>query len=239
MNWPLAIDRNRAALAAVVAAVAALIGGRDAAGPIARRLRNAALALLRPAEAAARRLIVVAARGLVVRPAPARPLPPAAALREALATRPAQGGGRGGRIPAFPLFDRWKRFRPQLARVRPAGVPRIRVFGRAPLALAPVAPPAAAGPPKRGADPEAPVEIGRLRLRLRSLERALADLPHQARRLARWTARRAAAAPTAPPRAPLRPGRPPGHRRRPDRPVDLLLRECHALACAALRPDTS
>ncbi len=63
MDWALAIRRNRAALLAVVAAIVALLGGRDAgANPIARRLRSAALALLRAAELAARRLIVIAAR---------------------------------------------------------------------------------------------------------------------------------------------------------------------------------
>jgi len=64
MDWPLAISRNRAALLAMVGAIAALLGGREAgAGGVARGLRNAALALLRPAESAARRLIVIAARG--------------------------------------------------------------------------------------------------------------------------------------------------------------------------------
>ncbi|MCA3563817.1 MAG: hypothetical protein IOC90_12360 [Methylocystis sp.] len=64
MDWPLAISRNRAALLAMVGAIAALLGGREAgAGWVARGLRNAALALLRPAESAARRLIVIAARG--------------------------------------------------------------------------------------------------------------------------------------------------------------------------------
>jgi hypothetical protein len=54
MNWPLAIARNRTALLAIVAAIIALLGGREG-GAISRQLRNAALALLRPAEAAARR----------------------------------------------------------------------------------------------------------------------------------------------------------------------------------------
>ncbi len=64
MHWPLAISRNLDALRAVVAAIAALLSGHDHL--IARRLRNAAFAMLRPAEAAARRLIVIAAQGLVL-----------------------------------------------------------------------------------------------------------------------------------------------------------------------------
>ncbi len=63
MDWALAIRRNRTALLAVVAAIVTLLGGRDAStSPIDRRLRSAALTLLRPAELAAPRPIVVATR---------------------------------------------------------------------------------------------------------------------------------------------------------------------------------
>jgi hypothetical protein len=238
MDWAHAIERNRAALLAVAAAIAALIGGRKAAGPIARRLRSAALALLRPAEAAARRLIVMAARGLAAAPRPPRPFDPAVAAR---APQPVAEAA-GGRIPAFPLFDRWKHFRPLRLPVVPAGVPRIRTFWGPPLPA-----PAAAPPPVRrgAADPDAPVDPGRLRLRLLSLERALAALPREARRLARRLARAAELKKGQQeigrhfPRAPLRPGLPPGWRRRPGRDVDEALRDCHALACAALRADSS
>jgi hypothetical protein len=227
-----AIERNRIALVALAASIAALIGGND--GPLARALRNAALALLRPAEAAARRLILVAARGFAV--TPGAPRPPFQGIPLLFAGRQ----GACGRVPAFPLFDRWKRFRPLFRPVPRAGVPRIRIFrGALPTAPSPaVATPAMARP----ADPDAPVDARRLRLRLASLEAALADLPRQARRLRRRLARLKALGATAPgtiPRSPLRPGRPPGWRGRADRDVDLVLRECHALACEALRPDTS
>jgi hypothetical protein len=220
MDWPLAITRNRDALLAIVAAIVALIGGREG-GPVARRLRSAALALLRPAESAARRLIVIAARGLVVTLGPPR--------APAIDRMPAASAGRD-RPPAFPLFDRRMRFTPRLPVAKPLGVPRIRSF------WAPTPVPAAPPPTATRPDPEAPVEISRLHLRLRSLEAALADLPRQARRLARWRARRAS---DATPCQPLRPGPPPGHRRRPGRDIDLVLRECHALARDALQPDTS
>jgi hypothetical protein len=220
MTWSLAIDRNRDALLAVVAA---LIGGREG-GAFARGLRRAALALLRPAEAAARRLIVIAARGLTVVPGPKRP-PVGAGLGRA---------GASGKPPAFPLFDRAKRFRPMLRRAAPPGVPRIRSFWGPPSAQ-PISPPSAK-PPIPKPDPDAPVDAARLRLRLASLEIALADLPRQARRLARLRARRAA---QNRPCRPLRLGRPPGYRQRPDREIDQVLRDCHALACDALRADTS
>jgi hypothetical protein len=224
MDWPLAISRNRNALLGVVAAIVALVGGREG-GAIARGIRSAALALLRPAESAVRRLIVIAARGLSVTLRPSRPpmFDRAAAARVAGGDRP----------PAFPLFDRLKRFGFGPPRVKPRGVPRIRTFfGEMP----PPAPPAVAPPAT-----DAPAHIDPLHRRLHSLEAALADLPRQARRLARWRARRAAAFWRSPP---MRPGHPPGHRRRPTREIDLVLRECQALAKDALafdarRPDTS
>ncbi len=65
MPNPLAITRNRQALLPIVAAIVALLGGRD--GLIPRGMRRAALALLRPAESAVRRLIVIATQGLALR----------------------------------------------------------------------------------------------------------------------------------------------------------------------------
>ena len=112
MDWSRAIDRNCEALSVVLAAIFALVGGRDGAGPVARRLRNAALLLLRPAESALRRLIVIAAQGLTVRLSPPRACP-----LERLAA--AGGAGSGSRPSAFPLFDRPKCFAPAF-RKRPA-----------------------------------------------------------------------------------------------------------------------
>jgi hypothetical protein len=236
MNWHLAITRNRTALLAVVAAIITLLGGRDAAaGPVARRLRNAALALLRPAESAARRLIVIAARGVEVAPRPA-PI---------FAHAPGRGASSISRPPAFRLFDRPKRFVIKLKATPPKGVPRIRSFWSAATpwpSAAPILPSAITQ-----TNPDAPVDGDRLHRRINALERALADLPHQARRLARWQARDRMGREVKPgvtPHQPLRLGRPPGWRARPDREVDLVLRECHALAlqalsCPPLQPDTS
>ncbi len=171
MHWPLAISRNLDALRAVVAAIGALLAGHDQL--IARRLRNAAFAMLRPAEAAARRLIVIAARGLVL----------AASATLSFAWAGQARAAADARIPAFRLFDPKGRF-PRLVRVAPAGIPRIRTFWGAPALAAPPPPPA-----PRSHDPAAAVGSARLRLRLAALEAALADLPRQARRLARWPAR--------------------------------------------------
>jgi hypothetical protein len=244
MNWPLAISRNRAALLAVVAGIVSLLGGRllrpfDKAGApdegavTSRRLRNAALALLRPAEAAARRLIVVVARGVAAAP---RPAP---AFAGSLGARGKRGASAVSRPPAFRLFDPPKRYSFRPVAPPPRGVPRIRSFwGAQPVAAA--APPAAARP-----DPDAPVDASRLASRLAALARALADLPAQARRLARWRAREKVRREAVfRPERPLRLGRPPSWRAGTERAVDLALIDCHrfaleALAEAAPLPDTS
>src|SRR5687767_6930651 len=95
MDWALAIERNSEALKAIVAALFAMLGlaGGAAVARIPRALYRAVLGVLRPAESAMRRLIVIAARGLEVKLAPARPMP-------------AGPFGRGGRHrPSFQLFD--------------------------------------------------------------------------------------------------------------------------------------
>jgi hypothetical protein len=74
----------------------------------------------------------------------------------------------------------------------------------------------------------------------------LANIPHQAKRLARWRARQeqkqastSTAPPTPKPLSPLREGLPPGYRKRWQHEVDDILAECHDLARLALAPDTS
>jgi hypothetical protein len=235
MNWPLAIARNRTALLAVVAGIVALLGGREP-GLIARRLRNAALALLRPAEAAARRLIVIAARGLVVTPRPVR--------APVLAAGPGSGGRSPTRPPAFRLFDPPKRYLLRLPRPQPRGVPRIRSFWSQPAPLVALLAAPLAAPPSKPVrpDPDGLVAADRLRQRVAALERALADLRREARRLSRRLLRRRAllaAQPGAPARSPVRLGRPPGYRRDGSRAVDDALAECHGLALDVLRSDTS
>jgi hypothetical protein len=243
------------------------------------------LRLLRPAEAAARRLIIVAARGMVVAVLPVRPpshtatiVPPPPRLRSGLgeppvspvlrtppASRVVEGHQAspphlssplsGGEVPgaseaerealkaiaryprsgkrtsaprlSFPLFDPLRRFR----RRRPArnGVPRISFPGFSdpfPIPLPPSA--------------DDPVDARCLALRLAAIARVLDDLPREARRFARWRARREAGLVRR--TWPLRPGRPPGrrpaHGGRPWHAVDDILETVHGLAFWALE-DTS
>jgi hypothetical protein len=99
--------------------------------------------------------------------------------------------------------------------------------------------------------PDDPLDAGRLGRRLAALAGALNDLPGQARRFARWQARRdrALAAGRIHRVTPLRGGRAPGGRLAcydPDAPrrfnirdVDEILAHAHALAHHVLTPDTS
>jgi hypothetical protein len=222
MNWDLAIKRNSEALQGIIVALFAMLGlvGEATVSRIPQDLHRAVLRLLRPAESAMRRLIVIAARGLVVKLAPSRPMPTGSIIRKG-----------GNSRPAFQLFDPRKNFnrsrRPKITRF----VPRIHVFPYD--SLRPAAPPATALPP-----PDGLVNVERLSRRLQALKFALDDLPRQAKRLVRWRLRREKAV-NPKFKSPLRPGRPPGHRRKPTHEVDEVLIECHGVAWEALKPDTS
>jgi hypothetical protein len=227
MDWARAIERNSEALAEIVEALFAMLGiaGGVMVSRIPPSLHTAVLRLLRPAESAVRRLIVIAARGLVVKLAPSRPMPAVPI-----------GKGGGSRRPAFQLFDPRKNFAGSHRRAFARIAPRIHIFGNDPRVVAlwpapqPVTDPA---PP-----PDGLVGAARLGRRLQALKLALDDLPRQARRLARWRVKREnAKSPKF--KSPLRPGHPPGYRRKPVHEVDEVLIECHGLAWDALRPDTS
>jgi hypothetical protein len=226
MDWDLAIKCNSEAHKGIIEALFAMLGiaGTETVGRIPHRLHRAVLRVLRPAESAVRRLIVVAARGLVVKVAPSRPMPKGQKI----------GNGSGPSRPAFKLCDK-RIFFPELdnPRVRYAKYPpRIHVFPydtMVPIARLAVVPPSL---------PDGLVNAARLTRRLQALKSALEDLPNQARRMARWRIRRdAAKAPKF--TSPLRPGQPPGHRRKPTHEVDEVLTECHWLAWEATRLDTS
>ena len=77
MDWARAIERNSEALVGIVEALFAMLGlvGSDTVGRIPQSLHSAVLRILRPAESAVRRLVVIAARGLIVKAVPARPMP--------------------------------------------------------------------------------------------------------------------------------------------------------------------
>ncbi len=233
MDWARAIERNSEALKAIVAELFAMLGlaGEATVARIPQPLHRSVLRVLRPAESAVRRLIIIAARGLVVKPATSR-LKPVGPI----------GKGGGSRCPSFQLFDTRKNFAELRQRRRKfrRNPPRIHIFGRdlsdprVAAILWPARPPVAVPPPP----PDGLVNAERLTRRLQALKLALEDLPRQARRLVRWRVRRENM-PSPKFRSPLRPGPPPGHRRKPVHEVDEVLAECHWLAWDAMKPDTS
>ena len=212
---------NRKALLRVVAGLFAMVG-LVPVGPVPRlmlALRFAVLRLLRPAESAARRLIVVAAEGLSVAVRPSRPF----------TAKLPKGDGKRPRLHRFTLFDRLKWF-VELRKKRGPVRRTIRIC--VPGCYEP--PPAVLAPAK----PTSAVLHETLRQRLEALKRALDDLPGEARRLARWRARQAARPRPGRRRSssPLRSGLPPGHRAREIHRVDGILKDCHRLALYALMP---
>ena len=89
-----------------------------------------------------------------------------------------------------------------------------------------------------------PINATLLFNRLRAMRHALNDLPRQARRLARWKARRdeilSSKAPYKPTRiSPFRPGPPPGYRRKDIHPVDSILKDVHYFAVEAFGSNTT
>jgi hypothetical protein len=228
MDWNLAIKRNSKALKAIIEVLFALLGldGTEAASRIPRSLHSAVLAVLRPAESAVRRLIVIAARSVVVKLAPSRPMPAGRRI----------GKGGASRPPAFQIFDPPKRLKPIRVMKATRLVPRIRVIAYDPrvVALFPAPKPVIEPPPP----PDGLVNSARLHRRLNALKLALEDLPHQAKRLVRWQQRRRAA-PGFKSTMSLRTGRPPGYRRKPIHEVDEVLVACDWLAWEAMKPDTS
>jgi len=237
-NWPLAIERNRDALLRIVAVLFAYAGlDEGGADEVPRRVWRMILRLLRPAESAARRLIVIAARGITVdapKPCAERPLTGIERLKAAgvlvihevnlgLACAPqpqtaATPPKSAPRVPAFPLTDPPRRFDTR-------DWDGLRPF------------------PKDGfdlADGDEEVSARHLCRRLAALKRALDDIPGHAKRLARRKARRDAGLPCAGHFPPVRLGHPPGHRKKAGHEVDDVLRECHSLALQAMTaPDTS
>ena len=231
MDWAFAIERHREPLLRIVAALFAMIGLSEAGHVerLSRPVYRAVLLVLRPAEAAVRRLIIVAARGMVVKPSPVRPAPAGLTI-----------SGKGQGRVSFQLFDPRRRFDGDLGRPTrgPRPQPRIRFMDvafdpRIPLFRQPEPAPAA-----QASEEDDTVNAKPLCRRLAAIKGALDDLPRQARRLARWRARPIE---TRRPRlsTPLRLGAPPGRRTRPSHEVHEILNDCHWLARNVPVPDTS
>jgi hypothetical protein len=214
-DWGAAVDHYGEQLCAIAARLIVMAGikGMVSVPTLPRRLYWRILSVLRPAEYAVRRLIVMAACKLDLTIPPLRPgsAVPAGGTTAPDGDPPEPADGADANTPAFALFDPFKR----------TGHPWLEPDGIAadedtdfPLAL----------------PPNEPVDAKALCRRIRALADALSDLDGQALRLARWRARRHME--SARPRrwSPLRPGRPPGVRKKPKTPVEDVLTDCHILA---------
>ncbi len=240
MDWKRAIERYRVPLLGQVLELFARIGLDEGITieRVPKPLYREVLGILRTAESAVRRLIIAAARDIVVEPRPERPVAPRKpeAPAETKTVAKEEGKVRRKRRPSFNLFDAPRRLKKLFGgwpkRKRPE--PRIHFFGefdpRIPRFLRSQAP----VPAPVIAEIEEPVDdgmvdAGPLIRRLLAAKYALEDIQRQARRYALWSGkpfeerhpqRRSA----------LRVGRPPGYRQRPKYEVDEILKECHWLA---------
>ena len=213
MNWSLAIDINRKSLLRIVAGLFVQLGlvpGGALVGTVMRQTHVTIFAVLRPLEAAVRRLIVVQARGMTA---------PETGARKPSAKR--KSGKKGTGIPAFPLFDPRMNVDPKRKTV-PGRGPDIRFLDEPPPAARPLP------------MPDDPVSAIRLSQRLLAVLAALEDLPKQAERLMRALGR-----PSCKWKRVMRYARPPGHRARGKREIDLLLANLQILALWVTEaPDT-
>ena len=202
---------------------------------LSKPLYRIVLGILRPAESAVRRLIIVAARDIVVEPSPKRPVrqgvksPAKAAKAKASQAqtprvlpivRPAQAIS----IAAWPLQK-------DAPRPSPASMSSISIRGF-PCSSVRQQPPRAPRRPlptwKRRVDDDT-VNARHLFRRLAAIRMRCKTSRARRMRLARWRARPVEE--RRPQRSsPFRPGRPPGFRQRPKHEVDEILKECHWLA---------
>ncbi len=226
MDWVRAVEINRSALSRIVAEIFVLLGlvNGGTVDHLPRGLYLAAERLLRPAESALRRLIVIAARGLVVKPTVKRPMPKGLVILS-----------KSSKTMSFPLFDKRKTF--DFINAENPFFVKVRTYQSNPFN--PFSSFYQARPTEQDGGPNA-LQPNALQLcrRLAAVAHAIETLPHQALRLARWKERRKM---IVRPKftSPLRPGPPPGHSKKPTKEVDRVLKECHALAWDALREDSS
>jgi hypothetical protein len=217
MDWPLAIDKNREKLLRIVLALMASLGlvTGGALTSLPRLIYRKALMIVQPAEAAVRRLIMMAAYELELRKVILR------AGREAGSSQLdfRWANDCATRLPTFNLIDPLKDFEFETLDYSGFGQ-----FDNEPCV---------------NAGRVTAVHLGH---RLLALKNALENLPKQACRLARWYAQRDLVLRQNRPHrlSPMRPGFPPGYRRKPVHPVEEVLLDCHSLASHAReRPDSS
>jgi hypothetical protein len=228
MDWQLAITRNREALTAIIMALISSlslerltspqtgVGEADGEGQLAYTLPHdiytRALAILRPAESAVRRLIMIAA--LLLSPIKFR----IRKQQDRQVNFALLGQRQATNIPAFHLIDPLKSFGEQATDFEVLGTNYHQSL-------------------KDDDAPSTNTRISAVTLtrRLLALQHALDNLPKQARRLARWYAQRNAALKQMRPHrlSPMRPGPPVGLPKHKRSEVQEVLLQCHLLAVYA------
>lgn len=223
------INDDRKTLARIIAGLFALLGlsvgqsNKTAPQRITRAVHRAVGLVLRPAESAVRRLIVLVSMTIRAKAIPARPMP-----SEIIRT------GEAKARPCFRLFDpRLRLVRQTNSKAKSARPPpRISFFGDGDIRTVSLD-----RAPMRHTQDDGQKDAAALLRRLEALKSALDDLPRQARRLKRALQRRSASRLKL--QGPLRPGYPPGHRIRRLHEIDDVLRRCDNYAREALPPDRS
>jgi hypothetical protein len=223
------IQHQHTALIRIVAALMTMVGLQNEcrADRIVDTVYRAVLRVLRPAESAVRRLVVVVAQGMEAPPV-AHPKPARTTTRKPRTPRP-----YSARV-SFRLID--PRMRLNLFGLkRKTGGSKARIRSvdfdpRIPLFI-----------PKSELTETVPDTTQRaepLYRRLAAIKTALDDLPAQARRYLRWSAKPYE---QRKPRlmSPFRPGSPPGFRKRSTHEIDEVLKDCQWLARTVTRANTS
>ncbi|MGL4488782.1 MAG: hypothetical protein ACRCU5_04985 [Rhizobiaceae bacterium] len=209
MDWQPAIDKNREKLMRIIVALMASLGlvAGGKLNTLPFHLYRNALLILRPAEAAVRRLIMIAAYDMELR---------------GIKLRKARTIGIGERhattfpntsdfAPSFNVIDPLKSFSEE--------APDYSEFGQS-------------FDKDHGPADRTPTPAASLGRRLLALKNALDNINKQARHLTRWYAIRDKALKQNHPHrlSPLRPGFPPGYRRKPIHEIENVLLDCHSLA---------
>jgi len=257
INWNGVVEHHRPLLARVVEMLFSMVIGLDEGRTITtlpRSTRNHIYRILRPAESALRRLILIAARDIASSNLPPRgeesenpglaPAKPLVFARDG-AAMPTKGPvytgplGLAGvvyrpkeeapkpvptRAPVFALIDPRKHFRVGPRRRYARAIPRVTRLDGRDRAPLPAI---------KLPGPDDPVDATRLCRRLIALKYALENLDKQAQRLARLKARRRLH------RSPMRPGYPPGRRKRQAHEIDEILKELHSWALYSEETNTS
>ena len=229
MNWKLAIEINREALTRIVAGLVTWLEAFEGVLRLPRPIYQSLGLSLHKTESALRRLIVIAARGLVVSLAPSRPMPEGLVIK--------RKDGQEASWRSFPLIDSRINYRFDQAEAlayHSHYMDDAALHAKFKGLLGPLA----VMPASEVEAFSSEAETKSLHLRLAAAQRALKNLSAQAKRMARWQARRKL---IENPKfiSPIRLGPPPGNRRKSKAEIDLVLRECHGLAFDALKLDSS